>query len=58
MGYIRAVTRIAKSHFGSRVQFWHEGGDTYGHYDREEVNESLERYEQVSERRNSVTIRC
>ena len=47
MEYIRRVTRIAKTHFGSRVQFWHEGGDDYGHYTWEEVNESLETYEQV-----------
>ena len=45
--YIDTVTRIAKVHFGSRVQYWHEGIDRYGHYDWTEVDESIQSYEQV-----------
>lgn len=45
--YIDTVTRIAQVHFGSRVQYWHEGFGRYGHYDWDEVNDSLRSYEQV-----------
>jgi hypothetical protein len=45
--YIDTVTRIAQVHFGPRVQYWHEGFDGYGHYDWDEVNESIRSYEQV-----------
>ena len=46
--YIKTVTRIVKAHFGSRVQYWNEGFDQYGHYDWDEVHESIRSYEQVS----------
>lgn len=49
MEYIKTVTRVAKLNFGSRVQFWHECADNYGHYDWKDVNESLKRYQQVRE---------
>ncbi|KAF2789412.1 SET domain-containing protein [Melanomma pulvis-pyrius CBS 109.77] len=44
--YIDTVTRVARVHFGSRVQCWNDGADRYGTYDWGEVNESIESYEQ------------
>jgi hypothetical protein len=46
-GYIETVTRFAKIHFGSRVQYWNEGADKYGIYDWNKVRESIRSYEQV-----------
>jgi hypothetical protein len=46
--YIDIVTRVAKVYFGSRVQYWNECGDQYGHYGWKEVHESIRSYEQVS----------
>ena len=46
-GYISKVTSIAKVHFGSRVQDWHEGLDRCGHYDWNEVRKSILSYGQV-----------
>ncbi|KAF2804535.1 SET domain-containing protein [Mytilinidion resinicola] len=51
--YIDTVTRIAKVHFGSRVQYWNEGFDHFGNYDWNEVHESIRSYEQV---RHAVVI--
>jgi hypothetical protein len=45
--YIRAVARVAKVHFGSRVQYWNDGRDQYGEYSWSEVYESFRSYEQV-----------
>ena len=45
--YINTVTRLAKLHFGSRVQYWNEGADQRGKYDWNEVWESIRSYEQV-----------
>lgn len=45
--YINFVTRIAKKHFGPRVQYWNECFDEYGHYDWKTVNASIKSYEQV-----------
>lgn len=45
--YIGTITRIARARWGSRVQFWHEGADQYGHYDWNEVNQSFRSYEKV-----------
>lgn len=45
--YIKTVARVARAKFGSRVQFWHEGGDNYGFYNCKDVHESLRTYEQV-----------
>ncbi|KAK0609069.1 SET domain-containing protein 5 [Lasiodiplodia hormozganensis] len=47
--YINTVTRIAKVHFGSRVQPWNECFDQYGEYDWDEVNESMRSYEEPDE---------
>ncbi|CAG8953446.1 hypothetical protein HYFRA_00010195 [Hymenoscyphus fraxineus] len=44
--YIETVTRIAQTHFGSRIRCWNEGGYEYGTYKWNEVNESLRSYEQ------------
>ena len=44
---IRTVSRIARSIFGSRVRYWCEGANDYGHYNWEEVRHSIESYEQV-----------
>jgi hypothetical protein len=43
--YIEGVFRIARSAFGNRIKFWHEGIESYGHYDWEEVNESVASYD-------------
>jgi hypothetical protein len=45
--YIRTVTRLARAHFGSRVQHWHEASDSYGTYGWKEVQESIGSYEKV-----------
>ncbi|KAK3065103.1 hypothetical protein LTS18_010256 [Coniosporium uncinatum] len=45
--YINTMISIAQAHFGSRIRCWHEGADVFGTYDWNEVNESLESYEQV-----------
>lgn len=45
--YIDTVTYFAQTRFGSRVQHWNDGGDVHGTYGWNEVNESLETYEQV-----------
>ncbi|KAL1595005.1 hypothetical protein SLS59_008556 [Nothophoma quercina] len=47
--YIDAVTRIAKGQFGYRIRYWHEGIDGYGHYNWDEVNGSIQSYEQRDE---------
>lgn len=46
--YIDTVTHIARTRFGSRIRYWHEGADEFGTYDWNEVNESFRSYEQVS----------
>lgn len=45
--YILEVTQVARAHFGSRVQSWHEARDQYGHYGWDEVFESFKTYEHV-----------
>lgn len=54
--YINAVTRIAKASFGSRVQYWNECADQYGHYDWKEVHESFRSYEQPDGHEVSTSI--
>jgi hypothetical protein len=49
IGYIRNVVRLAKLHLGSRVLYWSESFDEYGHYDWAEVYESHKFYEQPDE---------
>ncbi|EXA29335.1 hypothetical protein FOVG_19159 [Fusarium oxysporum f. sp. pisi HDV247] len=44
---IKAVTRIAKSIFGSRVRYWSEAADDYGYYKWDEVHASIESYDKV-----------
>ncbi|PTB34877.1 hypothetical protein M441DRAFT_74731 [Trichoderma asperellum CBS 433.97] len=45
--YINTVTRVARAHFGSRVQCWNEGADQYGVHDWKKVHESIRSYEQL-----------
>ena len=47
MKYNDAVTRLAHVHFGFRIQAWNEGFDQSGHYNWDEVHESIRSYEQV-----------
>ncbi|CAG1959692.1 unnamed protein product [Fusarium graminearum] len=44
---IKAVTRIAKSIFGSRVYYWSEVADNYGYYKWDEVHASIESYDKI-----------
>ncbi|KAF2449697.1 hypothetical protein P171DRAFT_336698, partial [Karstenula rhodostoma CBS 690.94] len=44
--YLFTVTRLAKQHFGSRVQHWNDGVEVYGTYSWDEVNDSFGTYEQ------------
>ncbi|PON20065.1 hypothetical protein TGAM01_v211069 [Trichoderma gamsii] len=55
--YINTVTRVAKAHFGSRVQYWNEGANQYGVHDWKKVSESIRSYEQpdVLETQASIT---
>jgi hypothetical protein len=46
-GYIKGVTDIAMSIFGSRVERWSEMYDKYGFYGWEEVHKSQRSYDQV-----------
>jgi len=46
--YIDTVARFARTHFGSRVQYWHEASDSFGKYEWAEVHESIRSYEKVS----------
>lgn len=48
--YIDTVTRVARAHFGSRVQYWNEASDRWGFYSWQEVNDSLSSYQQVCNR--------
>ena len=48
--YILAVTQIAESAFGTRVQRWDESVDRWGIYGWQEVKGSFKTYEQVSPR--------
>lgn len=45
--YINTVTALAKANFGSRVKYWTELRDQFGHYDWDEVNKSLRSYDEV-----------
>ncbi|KUI66561.1 SET domain-containing protein 5 [Cytospora mali] len=47
--YINAITRVAKAHFGSRIQYWNECAGQDGYYDWKEVHESFRSYEQPDE---------
>lgn len=49
--YINTVTAIAKANFGSRIQYWNEAGDQFGHYNWNEVNKSLRSYDEVRGKR-------
>lgn len=42
--YITRVYRIARRHFGDRVQWWHERCDELGHYDWNEVYDARKEY--------------
>ncbi|KAH4153738.1 hypothetical protein HBI25_098300 [Parastagonospora nodorum] len=55
-GYIDTVGRFARTHFGSRVQYWHEASDSYGKYGWAEVHESIKSYEKVDEPEDSAII--
>lgn len=44
---VLTVTAIARSIFGPRVHRWCEPVDDFGHYDWNEVNDSIKSYEQV-----------
>ncbi|KAI1455479.1 SET domain-containing protein [Annulohypoxylon moriforme] len=44
--YIDMVTRIAKIFWGSRVQYWNEAADQWGHYDWNEVYASMKTYQE------------
>ncbi|KAK0629491.1 hypothetical protein B0T17DRAFT_479046, partial [Bombardia bombarda] len=46
--YIRAVLKVSRLHFGSRVQSWYEGDDQWGHYNWLDVQKSIRSYRQVS----------
>ena len=45
--YIDMVQKMAELSFGSRVRGWNELFDQYGHYDWNEIHESIDSYEQV-----------
>lgn len=45
--YINTVTALAKTNFGSRIQYWNEAFDQWGHYDWDEVNDSLKSYDEA-----------
>ena len=45
--YIDTVTRVAQVCFGFRVRCWNEAADERGFYDWQEVQNSIESYEQV-----------
>ena len=45
--YIRTLSRIATDHFGSRVEYWNELYERYGHYGWDEVHESERLYTKV-----------
>lgn len=44
---IGSVTKIAKGVFGSRIYYWSEARDQFGHYDWGQVRESFKSYEKV-----------
>ncbi|KAJ8118891.1 hypothetical protein OPT61_g221 [Boeremia exigua] len=48
-GYIKTVTRLARVHFGTRIQYWNELFDAYGEHGWAEVNESIDSYTQSDE---------
>ncbi|KAL9101671.1 MAG: hypothetical protein Q9163_003092 [Psora crenata] len=54
--YIDTVTQVARASFGSRVRYWNEAFDEWGFYNWQEVNESLESYEQPDEPEIPTTI--
>lgn len=45
--YINTITALAKANFGSRIQYWSDAFDQLGHYNWDEVNESLKSYDEV-----------
>lgn len=45
--YIDTVTRVAQVSFGSRIRCWNEAANERGFYNRQEVYNSIESYEQV-----------
>lgn len=45
--YINTVQGFASLYFGSRVQHWNDGVEVYGTYSWDEVDDSIETYEQV-----------
>lgn len=44
--YINTITALAKANFGSRIQYWSDAFDQLGHYNWDEVNESLKSYDE------------
>ena len=54
--YIDTVTEVARVNFGSRIQYWNEAADRWGFYGWQEVNDSLQSYEQVGYRELSMTV--
>lgn len=45
--YIDTVAAAAKAIFGTRIQYWNEAFDQFGHYDWSEVYESIRSYYEV-----------
>lgn len=54
--YLDAVKAIARKHFGSRVRYWNELFDVYGHHDWRSVNASLRTYVILSRHRNDSNV--
>jgi hypothetical protein len=48
LSYIDTVARAAKAIFGTRIQYWNECFDEFGHYDWREVHKSIDSYNEVS----------
>lgn len=45
--YVDVVRCVARVRFGSRIKPWSEAADQFGHYNWQEVHESIRSYEQV-----------
>ncbi|KAJ5100775.1 hypothetical protein N7456_007077 [Penicillium angulare] len=54
--YIDTVTRVARVHFGSRIQYWNEATDQRGVYDWDQVYQSIRSYEQPDNFETPVSI--
>ena len=54
--YIDTITLVARTYFGSRVQYWNETFDRWDFYSWQEVNDSLDFYKQVCN--NTLELNC